>query len=150
MKWFLLFVLFLPMSLFARLGESEGELVIRYGKIKNKNIVPAGYQLRFEKGDFEILCTIIDARCGGMRIQRLDKTEINYAEIEKLLERNFPPPNNKYAILFEKDGKKYFKISEGFAVYMKGDNSLIMMSKEGFETTAKQTDGEADSKTAGF
>jgi len=68
----LFFVLIFPSVVFARLGESENELIVRFGKPVSKvkettsaqgKFPEIGMILTFRQGDWSIQCSLTDGRC---------------------------------------------------------------------------------------
>lgn len=82
---------FLPAIALARLGETEAELVARFGAAtsKTKEITPAqgkmvefGTTLTFRQGDWSIACTIIDGRSCKENYQKKGEwTEDQFATV---------------------------------------------------------------------
>jgi hypothetical protein len=74
MKQTFAFLVWLALALpsWARLGETERELIARFGEptmrgqhsiIAQGRIIPLGPQLHFREGDWRIVCDMIDGRC---------------------------------------------------------------------------------------
>jgi hypothetical protein len=70
--WLTLIVLWLPAAALARLGETERELVARFGEPRNRTeeitstqgkMVAFGTRLYFRQGDWSIQCVVIEGRC---------------------------------------------------------------------------------------
>lgn len=91
MRWILVALISAPLFAEARLGETEAELVARFGKpqmrarhnvIAQGRITELGPQLHFREGDWRIVCDLFDGRC--MRItysKRGDWTEDQFQTV---------------------------------------------------------------------
>jgi hypothetical protein len=75
---FLLFLVIAP-SLWARLGETEAELVARFGQPHSRvshsvfaqgKFIPLGPQLHFREGEWRITADLIDGRCLRIAYQK--------------------------------------------------------------------------------
>lgn len=86
-----LFPFILPAIAFARLGETEAELVARFGAAASKGTESAfaqgkflkfGTTLRFRQGDWSIVCTLIDGRSCKENYQKSGEwTEEQFATV---------------------------------------------------------------------
>ncbi len=82
-------------SAFARLGETEQQLVKRFGEPKSRNqhkiiaqgkFIELGPQLRFVEGDWNIACEMIDGRC--MRITYSKRGDWTEEQVQLVLNGN--------------------------------------------------------------
>jgi hypothetical protein len=89
--WLIVLLIGLPHSGVARLGDTEAELVRRYGSpvTRGRHLIGRkvlGPTLYFVHDDWGISCSLIDGRCA--RIRYISKVEWSEARIQSALENN--------------------------------------------------------------